>query len=588
MAGGTKEYNKTILQTSFTSLEYIYYLLSIVKKNEPMTSADGKDTIFPVARARIAQERGGEWSEDKRDTHAELTLKEMKFIRYTDDAGTTFEVSDAGIEFLSAFTLVETPTDGDKVKLSLTDNLSLDEKNQLLLDILVRINVKQDKYGRNLRPYLILFKLLSEPIFEGYITKSEWSCFINSSEYLLDSQYPEIRDRLFEVREKDEKHPPKKSDRILTRLVLWNVLEKVDIPYEDEVCFALNDEFAKAVEINMLQGQVGKINEGQEDMKEEKLPPDESLRKRGGVNVLLYGVPGCGKSFTIMDKYCKDANAIERVVFHPDYTYGDFVGQILPLTDSETGKIRYEFSPGPFTRILSDAYNNPENKYCLIVEEINRGNAPAIFGDVFQLLDRDENGNSAYEITNADVADKIYISGEKTKKIKLPSNLFIFATMNTSDQNVFTLDTAFQRRWNMRMVENNVFKSKIAQSHILDTNIKWAKFADTINSLIITKNVGMTSSEDKRLGAYFVTENDLHFFTTADGISQEEADDRNQNFPEKVLKYLWDDAFKFTRDEVFKSDYNSLEKLINAFETAQGDKRFSIFVDDIFGLNQDE
>lgn len=316
--------------------------------------------------------------------------------------------------------------------------------------------------------------------------------------------------------------------------------------------------------------------------------PDESNRLTGGENVLLYGVPGCGKSNAIMTKYCKDADAIERVVFHPDYTYGDFVGQIMPLTDAETGKIRYEFSAGPFTRTLSDAYNNPDKKYCLIIEEINRGNAPAIFGDIFQLLDRDENGNGAYEITNADVAAKVYIHGQTSKKIKLPSNLFIFATMNTSDQNVFTLDTAFQRRWNMRMVENDVHRSKIAQKNILDTNIKWAKFADTINELIITKNVGMTSSEDKRLGAYFVTEKDLRFFTTADGITQEEADDRNHNFPEKVLKYLWDDAFKFTRDEVFKSDYDSLEKLIKAFENAQGDKRFNVFADDIFGLNQDE
>lgn len=315
---------------------------------------------------------------------------------------------------------------------------------------------------------------------------------------------------------------------------------------------------------------------------------DKAERLKGGVNVLLYGVPGCGKSFTIMNKYCKDADTIERVVFHPDYTYGDFVGQILPLTDADTGKIRYEFSAGPFTRILSDAYNNPDKKYCLIIEEINRGNAPAIFGDIFQMLDRDENGNGAYEITNADVAAKVYIYSQASKKIKLPSNLFIFATMNTSDQNVFTLDTAFQRRWNMRMVENDVTKSKLAQKPILDTTIKWADFADAINNLIITKNIGMTSSEDKRLGAYFVTEKDLRFFTTADGITQEEADDKNHNFPEKVLKYLWDDAFKFTRDEVFKSDYDSLEKLIKAFETARGNKRFNVFADDIFGLNQDE
>lgn len=310
-------------------------------------------------------------------------------------------------------------------------------------------------------------------------------------------------------------------------------------------------------------------------------------RIKGGTNVLLYGVPGSGKSHTIKNKYCKDADEIERVVFHPDYTYGDFVGQILPITDADTGRIRYEFTAGPFTRILSDAYNNPSKKYCLIIEEINRGNAPAIFGDIFQLLDRDEDGNGSYEITNADIASRMYIEDQAQKKVKLPSNLFIYATMNTSDQNVFTLDTAFQRRWNMRMVENDVFKSKWANNKILDTTIKWADFASIINDLIITKNVGMSSSEDKRLGAYFVTDKDLYFFTTMDGITQEEADDRNNNFPEKVLKYLWDDAFKFVRDEVFNSEFDSLEKLIKAFESATGNERFIIFADDIFDINKE-
>lgn len=319
---------------------------------------------------------------------------------------------------------------------------------------------------------------------------------------------------------------------------------------------------------------------------------DESTRLKHGKNILLYGVPGCGKSYTIKNKYCKDADGVERVVFHPDYTYGDFVGQIMPVTDKKTDRIKYEFTPGPFTRILSAAYNNPTKKYCLVVEEINRGNAPAIFGDIFQLLDREEDGSGSYDITNVDVAEKVYIynrdSIEEPNKIKIPSNLFIFATMNTSDQNVFTLDTAFQRRWNMRMIENDVSQSNIAGKKILDTSVKWSVFNKTINDLVIAKNIGMTSSEDKRLGAYFVTENDLYFFTTDDGISQEEADDRNHNFPEKVLKYLWDDAFKFTRDEVFKSEYDSLEKLIKAFETAEGDKRFYVFLEDIFSLNHEE
>lgn len=620
MAAGTKEFNKTILQTSFTSLEYIYYLLSVVKQNEPMTSADGKDTIFPVARARISQERGGEWSEDKRDTHAELTLREMKFIRYVDEAETIFEVSDVGSEFLSAFTLIETPVEGDKVKLSLTDNLSLQEKNHLLLDILIRINVKQDKYGRNLKPYLILFKLLSEPALEGYITKSEWACFINSSEFLLDTQYPQIRDRILQVRENDEEHPPKKSDRILTRLVLWNVLEKIDVPYEDEGCFALNEEFAKAMEINMLQGQACMHNETQSESEEEDFTPDESIRISGGTNVLLYGVPGSGKSWTIEHEYCNQETIVERLVFHPDYTNADFVGQILPVVDSVDKQVTYEFTPGPFTNILRAAYINPSQKYVLIIEEINRGNAPAIFGDIFQLLDRTVGekiidgvvypiGTSEYGITNENVARAVY--GDNAHKVRIPSNLSILGTMNTSDQNVFTLDTAFQRRWHMRLIENNFnnVRRSLAEAEILDTHVTWKRFCETINTIIIGNKAKMASAEDKRLGVYFIHENDLRFDERAlpsgdytsllveyndllryellekmnDEMRQRlneirEAVMHNRIFPEKVIKYLWDDAFKFNPEALFNTEeMDNLEKVIRTFVYNKGENRFRIF-----------
>lgn len=319
-----------------------------------------------------------------------------------------------------------------------------------------------------------------------------------------------------------------------------------------------------------------------EDAPPAEAPIDEAARLRGGKNVLVYGVPGSGKSFAVMNRYCRGAHVMERVVFHPEYTYGDFVGQILPMVDEKDGKIRYDFSPGPFTRILSEAYRHPTEKYCLVIEEINRGNAPAVFGDVFQLLDRDEDGCGKYAVTNADIAREVY--GQASKQVRLPSNLFIFATMNTSDQNVFLLDHAFQRRWSMRMVKNDVAGSALADRRILDTSVTWAVFNKVINALITEKNAGMTASEDKRLGAYFITERDLKFHTAEDGMTQEEAEDRNRNFPEKVLKYLWDDAFKFARDEVFRSDLDSLEKLMEAFEEAEGDQRFAIFAEDIFGL----
>lgn len=106
-----------------------------------------------------------------------------------------------------------------------------------------------------------------------------------------------------------------------------------------------------------------------------------------GCNVLLYGVPGSGKSYTIEHEYCKPGSQVERLVFHPDYTYSDFIGQILPAVD-DNGQVSYKFTAGPFTNILRESYNHPTTEYILIIEEINRGNAPAIFGEVFQLLDR--------------------------------------------------------------------------------------------------------------------------------------------------------------------------------------------------------
>ncbi|MGS0586606.1 McrB family protein [Bacillus pretiosus] len=359
--------------------------------------------------------------------------------------------------------------------------------------------------------------------------------------------------------------------------------------------------------------------------KKETIDYDKIERIEGGANILLYGVPGSGKSWTIEHEYCKKDSNVERLVFHPDYTYSDFIGQILPDV-SEDGQVSYKFTPGPFTTILHDAYVNPQKEYILIIEEINRGNAPAIFGEVFQLLDRkvrikddgDDGfpiGTSEYGITNKNIALEVY--GNARKKVRIPSNLSIIGTMNTSDQNVFTLDTAFQRRWEMRMIENSFDRvdSNFANAEILDTTVTWKSFCISINDIIVGNNARMTSAEDKRLGAYFVQLRDLKYNDAAEDKTEGEyvnlcnkekeatltpeekirldeirgAMKQNRRFPEKVIKYLWDDAFKFSREVIFEtSEYQSLEAVIRKFMQAKKFERFVIFKENVRGafMNQ--
>lgn len=340
-------------------------------------------------------------------------------------------------------------------------------------------------------------------------------------------------------------------------------------------------------------------------------------RLETGTNVLLYGVPGSGKSWTIEHEYCSKGAHTERLVFHPDYTYSDFVGQILPNVSSD-GQVRYVFTPGPFTRILAEAYKHPGEEYVLVIEEINRGNAPGIFGEIFQLLDRKTErhdpddgltlGTSEYGITHPEIAKEVY--GDETHKVRIPSNLSIIGTMNTSDQNVFTLDTAFQRRWEMRLVENNFEEvdRQLADAPILDTGVTWKTFCTQINRVIVGNTVRMASAEDKRLGAYFVRPHELRYDPrmgtlsdgTYDALRRQERDGtlsaagaqqlseiraamrQNRKFPEKVLKYLWDDAFKFNRELVFDTvTYQSLEQVIHKFMVAEKQDRFSMFVETI-------
>ena len=303
-------------------------------------------------------------------------------------------------------------------------------------------------------------------------------------------------------------------------------------------------------------------------------------------NVLFYGVPGCGKSYSVEQRYESQVTNNQckvRVVFHPDYTYSDFVGQLMPVLKEvpnaqgeKEEKLQYDFVPGPFTRILDVAYANHHEKCLLIIEELNRGNAPAIFGEIFQLLDRNDDGSSKYAIYNSDIANEVH--KDKLCPIKLPPNLTIVATMNTSDQNVFTMDTAFQRRWQMKHIPNRFTGESLDEKtinhvakHLPNSEISWGAFAQTVNKKMHTANLGFGGTEDKSLGVYFATDNDL---------------DDAERFAEKVLKYLWDDAFKLGRKELFNDCSQGLSAVIEAYEDANGDPLKKVLVTEVYNEMQ--
>lgn len=304
-------------------------------------------------------------------------------------------------------------------------------------------------------------------------------------------------------------------------------------------------------------------------------------RIQGGTNRIFYGIPGCGKSYRvnkiIEDKYPNKeifTKNVFRTTFYLDYSNSDFIGQLVPKTDKE-GNVTYSPNFGPFSKALKRAYETNEMVY-LVIEEINRGNAAAIFGDLFQLLDRldakkvDERndgskvGDSEYPITNTFIEDYL---GIENGKVIIPSNLTIFATMNTSDQNVFPLDTAFKRRWKMEKVVDDYKKSNFHNFYVPQENkqelLTWEDFLEDVNDFIVSSEEGF-NLDDKQIGSYFVTDEILVDLEIE--LDDDEYFDRVDQFNYKVLEYLWSDVAKFDRSRWINHKETRLKKTPNSFD----------------------
>lgn len=282
-------------------------------------------------------------------------------------------------------------------------------------------------------------------------------------------------------------------------------------------------------------------------------------------NRIIFGAPGTGKSF-MLDEQREDflgadnESDYERVTFHPDYSYANFVGTYKPVPrkdESDKDIITYEYVPGPFMRVyvnaLRDAKSNNPRPHLLIIEEINRANVAAVFGDIFQLLDRDENNASKYPIQASEDMKKYLakeLGGEPKDylKIRIPDNMFIWATMNSADQGVFFMDTAFKRRWDFTYIGIDDNDKEIeGKTVILGKNpqikVEWNKLRKEINNFLASNKI----NEDKQLGPYFI---DRRIAVPEIG-NEIDSLKFSETFKSKVIMYLFEDAAKQKRSTLF-------------------------------------
>lgn len=299
-------------------------------------------------------------------------------------------------------------------------------------------------------------------------------------------------------------------------------------------------------------------------------------------NQIFYGAPGTGKSHrldSLLSEYFPNPSQFERTTFYPEYTNGTFLGEYRPFPVYRCGDgvllgpdqksklpdyeplIDYRYVAGPFLRILVRAQSNPNYSFCLVIEEINRAHASAVFGEVFQMLDREDDGTGKFSVTLTQSAQDFLSSQEIKGPIRIPSNMYIWATMNSADQGVLPLDAAFKRRWTLEYVGLDdgepIVEDWMIKLAFLTRPIKWNDFRRKVNSHL--QKIGV--AEDRLLGPFFMTKKDL---------------DDPKAFENKLLQYLRDDVVRSQPRSLFVGDSISYGALISSYRNGN-----NIFVEDV-------
>jgi hypothetical protein len=275
----------------------------------------------------------------------------------------------------------------------------------------------------------------------------------------------------------------------------------------------------------------------------------------------------------------KEISTMERVTFYDGYTYGQFVGAYKPVPYSlDETNIVYKYVPGPFMLQLVKAYKNEDTDYLLIIEEINRAKADKVFGNIFQLLDRNEEGESKYKISiseeqkkylekeledNEGILEKILEEG-----LYIPKNLYIWATMNNADQGVYPLDTAFKRRWSFEYIRLNQNEKELNENYKIQIKkgengkiLSWNLFRNNLNDFLLENGI----YEDRLIAPFFIKDEEFN-----EEILEEET------FLNKLMMYIFDDVLKHKlsiRRKLFKENILSFSKLITSYE--EGEEIFS-------------